>query len=148
MTKLLILVFNFLLGLVLIFFSSCAEKMTNANITITELRNADGQVIIQVFKCEAAYESHRPYKQFTFDKKNVANGSLHVKCMLANGNYGFIIIDDENSNGKIDKNFIGIPNEGFGFSNFFMEKMQKPTFGEIMITKKHLHKLVIRVKYI
>lgn len=36
---------------------------------------------------------------------------------LAPGNYAVVAIHDENSNHKLDRNFLGIPKEGFGFAN-------------------------------
>ena len=33
------------------------------------------------------------------------------------GRYGVAVIHDENMNHKLDRNFIGIPKEGFGFAN-------------------------------
>ncbi|HWE84552.1 MAG TPA: DUF2141 domain-containing protein [Terracidiphilus sp.] len=36
---------------------------------------------------------------------------------LPPGNYGVAAIHDENSNHKLDRNFLGIPKEGFGFAN-------------------------------
>jgi uncharacterized protein (DUF2141 family) len=36
---------------------------------------------------------------------------------LPPGNYGVAVIHDENRNRKLDRNFIGIPKEGFGFAN-------------------------------
>ena len=43
--------------------------------------------------------------------------------------YAVFVIDDENGNGKLDTNFIGIPTEGFGFSNN-LHLTRKPTFEE------------------
>lgn len=40
------------------------------------------------------------------------------------GKYSFKYFHDENNNGKLDTNKLGIPNEGFGFSN-----NAKGTFG-------------------
>lgn len=36
---------------------------------------------------------------------------------LAPGNYAVAAIHDENSNHKLDRNFLGVPKEGFGFAN-------------------------------
>jgi uncharacterized protein (DUF2141 family) len=36
---------------------------------------------------------------------------------LPAGDYGIAAIHDENSNHKLDRNFIGVPKEGFGFAN-------------------------------
>lgn len=36
---------------------------------------------------------------------------------LPSGRYGVVVLHDENSNKKLDRNFLGIPKEGFGFAN-------------------------------
>jgi len=33
------------------------------------------------------------------------------------GTYALVVIHDENMNGKLDTNWVGIPKEGYGFSN-------------------------------
>lgn len=46
------------------------------------------------------------------------------------GEYAVSIYQDENSNGKCDKSFFGIPIERIGFSNNIIPKLFKPTFRE------------------
>ena len=41
---------------------------------------------------------------------------------VAPGEYALLVYFDENDNGRIDKNFIGIPNEPLGFSNRYRPK--------------------------
>jgi len=36
---------------------------------------------------------------------------------LAPGSYAVKVMHDENGNGKLDSNFVGMPTEGYGFSN-------------------------------
>jgi uncharacterized protein (DUF2141 family) len=48
---------------------------------------------------------------------------------LAPGTYAVMISHDENGNGKLDSNFIGMPTEGYGFSNN-PKVMRKPTWEE------------------
>jgi uncharacterized protein (DUF2141 family) len=33
------------------------------------------------------------------------------------GKYGVVVLHDENENHKLDRNFLGVPTEGFGFAN-------------------------------
>lgn len=49
------------------------------------------------------------------------------------GNYALLIVHDENGNGKLDM-MLGIPREGFGFSNNPAVKPRKPTWEEIRFT--------------
>jgi len=47
---------------------------------------------------------------------------------LTPGRYGIVVIHDENSNMKLDRNFFGIPKEGFGFSNNPKVIVSAPSF--------------------
>lgn len=48
---------------------------------------------------------------------------------LPAGRYAVKVINDENGNGKFDTNVVGMPLEGYGFSNS-PQVMRKPTFDE------------------
>lgn len=45
------------------------------------------------------------------------------------GTYAVMVTHDENGNGKLDSNMIGMPTEGYGFSNN-PRVMRKPTWDE------------------
>jgi uncharacterized protein (DUF2141 family) len=44
------------------------------------------------------------------------------------GTYALAVIHDENMNGKLDTNWLGIPTEGYGFSNDAQAVLQAPSF--------------------
>jgi uncharacterized protein (DUF2141 family) len=44
------------------------------------------------------------------------------------GTYALAVIHDENSNGKLDTNWLGIPTEGYGFSNDVKGSLGAPSF--------------------
>lgn len=138
--------FNLFIGLLMIFFASYIQAQ-EMPVKISGVRSEKGNIIINVFKDQLSYDKELPYKKVTFDKKALNNGTMTVKLNLEPGTYGITLLDDENGNGKIDKNFIRIPKEGFGFSNFFMEKMKKPTFDDFKVNLQTQPKIDIRVKY-
>jgi len=45
-----------------------------------------------------------------------------------NGAYGITVFHDENKNGKMDKNFLGIPQEPYGFSNNMRVVFRPPSW--------------------
>jgi len=147
MKKTIVLSINLLMGLLFICLASYIQSQRVTEIKVTDIRSAKGKILLNVFKDNASYDDEKPYKKLIFDKKEIINGTLVLHCDLEPGVYGFTMVDDENDNGKIDKNFIGIPKEGFGFSNFFMEKMKKPTFDDFKVDLKSQPKIVIKVKY-
>ncbi len=91
----------------------------NITMNISGLQSAKGQVIIQVFKDHQSFVAEQPYKIFRYSKKVVKNGALTAHCDLQPGaTYGRALLDDENGNGVMDYNFLKIPKEGFGFSDY------------------------------
>lgn len=46
------------------------------------------------------------------------------------GRYGAQIYHDKNNNGKVDRNFLGIPREGVGFSNDAKIVLKPPRFAD------------------
>ena len=53
-----------------------------------------------------------------------------VFTSLLEGIYAISVFHDENMNQKLDKNFMGIPKEGYGASNNPKKKMGPPNFEE------------------
>jgi uncharacterized protein (DUF2141 family) len=53
---------------------------------------------------------------------------------VAPGTYAIAVIHDENSNGKLDKNFFGVPSEGYGVSNNHTYGMSSPKWDESKFT--------------
>src|SRR5207245_10973730 len=49
---------------------------------------------------------------------------------LPQGTFAISVLHDENGNGKMDKNFVGMPKEGYGASNNPKKKKRAPTFDE------------------
>lgn len=49
---------------------------------------------------------------------------------LPPGQYAISSFQDLNNNGKLDKNFLGIPSEPYGFSNNARPKFRAPTWDE------------------
>lgn len=50
------------------------------------------------------------------------------------GTYALVVIHDENKNKKMDKNFLGIPKEGFGFSNNPKVGLSAPSYEKATFT--------------
>lgn len=77
-------------------------------------------------------------------KKAVATANAKPKdgkatCSFAGvapGGYAVALFHDENDNAKMDTNFIGIPKEGYGFSNNARGRLSAPTFEQAAFSLK------------
>ena len=86
-------------------------------IEIAELRSSKGLVRCSLFSSAQDFPS-RPDKGVALANGEISNE--HAVCEfkgLLPGTYAVSVFHDENSNGKLDTNFVGIPREGVGASN-------------------------------
>src|ERR1700723_4782445 len=66
---------------------------------------------------------------------------------VAPGDYAIELFHDENSNGKLDTGFMGIPSEGFGASNDAPEKFGPPKYADAKFTVTGDQTLTIHMTY-
>ena len=116
--------------LLYLFFTICysfsySQEQT-VKIKVESIRSVNGQLILALFKTNDQFEEEEPFKSIILDKNYIKNGVLSVNVDLPVGKYGISLLDDENKNKLMDYSFFGIPEEGFGFSNFEHTGFLKP----------------------
>ena len=99
------------------FFVSMAYAQTGTVIVeISDINDSKGLMSIGLYSNENGF----PDKGKEYKGKDVeVTGQTLVYTFkdVPVGTYAIAIIHDTNSNGKLDKNFLGIPKEGYAFSN-------------------------------
>ncbi len=122
----------------------------NTEIVVSGVKEGKGQALIAIFKDQESFEKKEPFKGFQFDKNKIVDGQMTTLIELEPGVYGISFLDDKNKNGEMDSNWIGIPQEGFGFSNFEHRGFKKPHFDDfqIEIIEGIKNSIVIKMKYL
>ena len=119
------------------------------SVSIKDIKTPNGQILMGIYKDDISFDKELPYKKVQAFKTKISNGTLLVEVKLEPGKYGISLMDDENFNGKMDYNFIGIPKEGFGFSNYYHTGLTKPklkSFAFEVIENKNT-KVEVKMKY-
>ncbi len=99
-------------------------------ITIEKVRSDRGQVIVAIFDDADAYEENRAGTRS--ERVSAAVGSVEIRaCGLAPGRYALSVFHDEDDDGALDTARIGIPTEGYGFSQGARGRTGKPSFDRI-----------------
>lgn len=73
----------------------------------------------------------------------------NTTCTFPNvepGTYAVAVVHDENSNGKLDKNFVGVPSEGYGVSNNKTYALSAPKWEESVFTITASERKTLQVK--
>jgi uncharacterized protein (DUF2141 family) len=120
---------------------------TSLTVVIDNCKSAKGNVFIALYDSEQAFmkEPKAVSKKIIPIEQGRATISF---SSLAKSEYAFVFFHDENGNGKLDTNMLGIPTEGYGFSN-----NAKGTFGPPSYTKSKVvlkagsNKAVVKLNY-
>jgi uncharacterized protein (DUF2141 family) len=121
-------------------------------VTVENLRSNRGQVILCVFSAESSDKAAfpdctkgRPVRQ---GKAVIANGKVVMSYSgLKDGVYAVAAVHDENGNGELDTNFLGIPTEGICISNN-PRLFGKPSFDQAQFEIRGKTSIAVSAKYI
>ncbi len=110
--------------ILLLFFTPITfQNKVTLEIQITELKNSAGKILLELLD--------ENENSVTGVKKEIVDNKCIITIAgLFQGNYLFKYFHDENNNEEIDVSLIGIPKEGYGFSN-----NAKGTFGPPKLKK-------------
>ena len=137
------------LGLLILLTGATFAQNISFYVEIINLRNSNGDIIVKAFKDSKSYGDDTPAITKIISKKiNIKAGIFTTKIILPAGTYGIAFIDDENSSKEMDYSFIGMPKEGFGFSNFYLSGLSKPKFSDFSFKlAENMSPLKVRIRY-
>ena len=117
------------------------NAQSTLEVEITNLRNNIGRVALELVDKDDKSVLGTTGK--IVDKKS----TILIEG-LKNGKYAIRFFHDENKNDELDMNFLGIPKEGYGFSNDAYGKFGPKDFEEWIFTVSGETKIKLTTNYI
>jgi uncharacterized protein (DUF2141 family) len=88
------------------------------DVTVTGLHSSKGQLVACLWREKPGFPSCEKSDSTVRRVVPVSGETMHLSLPLPHsGRYAVTVIHDEDSNGKVKHNFIGMPAEGVGISN-------------------------------
>ena len=112
------------------------------------LRNAKGVVRCSLWASANGFPKDPARALVNVVAPAIANG--RAVCVFDNikpGTYAVGYIHDENNNGKMDTNFLGVPTEGYGASNDARGSMSPPKFDDAKFNHAGQTDLHLKTEY-
>lgn len=99
-------------------------------VTIENTETADGLLMLRILQGEDEFGGER--EAITSIQQRAIEGSMTFSVSnLPDGEYAIQVMHDRNGNGKLDTNFVGIPNEPWAFSNNATGNMGPPKWAGV-----------------
>jgi len=131
--------FSFFLAVITCFFLLSAASpvpQEGIRITVSNLHNEKGHVLVSLYKDGIGYpdDATKAFRKIQLDISGKKATFLFTG--LPGGNYAVSILHDENGDQKMNKNTLGIPKEGYGFSNNVVGAFGPPSWSRASFAHK------------
>ena len=127
-----------------------SATISNSDLTLSlsNIRNSKGSIYVFLYSYENQYP-YKPYKHYKVAKNKVKDGLLTVTInnLESKNSYAIGLLDDENNNADLDK-WLGIPKEGYGFSNNVKPFLSLPDYDDLLFEFKVSKKINIKLQYV
>ncbi len=99
------------------------------HVKILNIRNSTGTVDCALFESPVGFPTEALRSAMNAMIIKVRNAEARCDFEdISPGTYALTVFHDENMNAKLDTNWLGIPKEGYGFSNDVKALLGAPTF--------------------
>ncbi len=116
-------------------------------INITGVKNRNGLVFINLYNAPRGFPKEMPKAMLTIKiTPNIGTTKATFKN-IQKGIYAVAVMHDENNNGKMDTNFLGIPIEGYCVSNNVKGFMSAPSFADAAFELKSTTTQTLKMIY-
>jgi uncharacterized protein (DUF2141 family) len=125
--------------------SQLFAQQSNAviELSLTNQHSSAGKIYVAIYNSEQSFGI--PEKAYLTDILEAKNPFL-ASIVLKSGSYAIAVYQDKNSNGKLDKNWIGVPTEPYGFSKDPLIRFGPPLFKDCQLNLQGKNSLSIRLR--
>ena len=101
-------------------------------VVVSGVTSSEGNVLVALYQEASAFPKFE--KVFRVGKAHAATGDTKVVLEdLPAGEYALAVFHDENGNDALDKNWLGLPKEDYGFSMARTKTFGPPSFEECLV---------------
>ncbi|MES2678561.1 MAG: DUF2141 domain-containing protein [Bacteroidota bacterium] len=130
-------------------FNALYSTSQTLHINMVGVRNASGNIRLAFYNSSQSFDDEKPLFIKTVSKVSLAKNGMKITYTdLKPGIYGIAVLDDENMNEKMDYGLI-LPEEGFGFSDYYHTGMKRPKFDQFdFLLKQEVKTVEIKIRYL
>lgn len=123
-----------------------AQDSGSLVVTVTGLHSAKGQLIACLWRDKDGFPSCEKSKTAMRRTIRVSGPSMEISFPgVAPGQYAVTVLHDEDGNGRMKHNLIGMPAEGVGVSN---NPGGMPGYGKSLVTVGGASAITVRIRYL
>lgn len=139
----------FFLGLLGSFSFGANEKSSlELSVEVQGVRSNTGNLLFLLFDKKKGFPNENKHALQVLTVPAKSPTALAVFKGLGSGTYAVCVIHDENSDGELDTNFLGIPREGVGVSKDAKGSFGPPSYEDAALEVSKSEAIRLQLKYL
>jgi uncharacterized protein (DUF2141 family) len=124
------------------------DTLGKIQVNLSGMQNTNGKINLALYNSSASFNDPNAMYQSLVVNPVLGNMTFTLDS-IPEGTYAFGVFHDENNNLQIDQNWLGIPTEGFAFSNNAMGTFGPPSFDQskFVVVKQQTHVQTISLHF-
>lgn len=108
--------------------SAGGQSYSELTVEVRGLASASGNVLVGVYESQTAFEEEQAFRG---EQVSASTGTVLISFdKLPVGDYAIKVFHDQNSDGELDRNPLGMPSEPYGFSKNASDPFSAPEWSE------------------
>ena len=142
------MIHTFLLLLAMLAPPPAMQNNASVSVTATQLQSAKGKVYFYLYDSEKGFPTKPDLAKRSASAGIVGSEAKAVFDNVPAGTYAVSVYHDEDGDGELDTNFLGIPSEGVGVSRNAKGSFGPPSFADASFAVQSSPvQMKIRIKY-
>ena len=123
-----------LINFLIFFFLLTTNQTATLKVDINNIQNTKGTIRVALYNSPVGFprDNEAVIEEQVINNISNKTNSVYFRN-LPYGNYAISLFHDENNNEAMDYNLIGIPKEGYGFSNNVKPQLKAPSFNDTKV---------------
>lgn len=128
-------------------FTSASPSEGAMQLTVTNVQQQKGRIWVGIYESKADFLKRDKSRLVEMAVDHAGNVLIPIDALQYGKEYAFAIFHDENDNGEMDYNWLGLPTEPWAFSGEPKTRLRLPVFDEVkFIFQPKLGRQTVRLR--
>jgi uncharacterized protein (DUF2141 family) len=117
-----------------VFFTSAMPSQGELNLEIANVKKEKGRIWVGIYESDEEFLDRDQARLVEMAVDHAGNVTIPINALAYGKEYALAIFHDENDNGEMDRNWLGLPTEPWAFSGEPKTRLRLPVFDEVKFT--------------
>lgn len=130
-----------------ILLTSAMPSQGALSLEVSNIKEIKGRIWVGIYESDADFLNRETARLVEMAVDHTGNVIIPINALAYGQEYALAIFHDENDNGEMDRNWLGLPTEPWAFSGEPKTRLRLPVFDEVKFTfEQGMEEQIVRLR--